>query len=309
MNEIFRYIFAVGRFKVGFLSVLAAALVAAPGCVQAQQRPVITGIAFVRISTSDAKASQAFYRDLLGFEPVRGVEATRYRVNDLQWFEVANVPVAPELGRGVEIGFSTRDVVAMQRYLHSHDIAIEHPLHHGMFEVRDPEGRLIAFVQEKAATSPALPRAVSHRLIHSGFIVRDRALEDGFYRDLLGFHLFWEGGQKEGVTDWTNMQVPEGSDCIEYMLRQASKPPIRQMGIMNHMAFGTTVMSTVQQRLRENGCSGENCGTPQMGREGKKGMNLYDPDLTRVEFIEYQPSGPDMGSPFTGIHPQEKEDR
>jgi hypothetical protein len=46
-----------------------------------------------------------------------------------------------------------------------------------------------------------------------------------------------------------------------------------------------------------------------MGREGKMGMNLYDPDGTRVELMEFVPTGTDYGAPFSGRHPSMKEDR
>ena len=55
-------------------------------------------------------------------------------------------------------------------------------------------------------------------MIHAGFVVHDRDAEDKFYKDLLGFHLYWQGGMKEGETDWVDMQVPDGTQWLEYML-------------------------------------------------------------------------------------------
>jgi hypothetical protein len=46
-----------------------------------------------------------------------------------------------------------------------------------------------------------------------------------------------------------------------------------------------------------------------MGRDGKIQLNLYDPDLTRVEFMEFQPSGKPCCSPILGKAPSEQEDR
>ena len=57
------------------------------------------------------------------------------------------------------------------------------------------------------------------RLMHAGFIFNDRAAEDHFYKDILGFHTYWHGGMKEDVDQWVAMQVPDGTDWIEYMLR------------------------------------------------------------------------------------------
>jgi len=297
-----------------FLSVLIpiAVMVAADGRAVAQERPAITGIAFVRITASDRSASQNFYQQTLGFEagPLPNGRF-RVRVNELQWFEVASLKVAPEKGRLEAVGFSTHSAVAMEAYLCAHKVAIEVPLQHDRFAVRDPEGNLVYFVQQHLlpARKPLL-HAPSDRLIHAGFVVRDRAAEDRFYHDLLGFHLYWEGGMKEGNSDWVNMQVPDGTDCVEYMLHQAEHPSIRQLGIMNHFALGVESISSAASQIQQNGCiAGAVCENPHMGREGKMGMNLYDPDGTRVELMEFQPTGKDFGAPFTGKHQSEKEDR
>ncbi len=48
-----------------------------------QQRPAITGIAFVRVYASDAAASADFYGKTLGFSSSKDGKVTRYPVNDL----------------------------------------------------------------------------------------------------------------------------------------------------------------------------------------------------------------------------------
>ncbi len=58
----------------------------------AQQRPAITGIAFVRMYAADPAASTAFYSGKLGFDEIKKDGITRYPVNDSQWLEVAPVP-------------------------------------------------------------------------------------------------------------------------------------------------------------------------------------------------------------------------
>jgi catechol 2,3-dioxygenase-like lactoylglutathione lyase family enzyme len=75
-------------------------------------------------------------------------------------------------------------------------------------------------------------------MIHVGFIVRDRDAEDRFYKNVLGFHIYWHGGMKEGQTDWVAMQVPDGTDWLEYMLNLAPHPDLRTTGVMNHISLG-----------------------------------------------------------------------
>jgi len=61
--------------------------------------------------------------------------------------------------------------------------------------------------------------------------------------------------------------------------------------------------------LNRNGCEGPNCSKTQMGRDGKVQLNLYDPDLSRVEFMEFKPSGTICCSEILGRAPGEDEDR
>jgi hypothetical protein len=42
-----------------------------------------------------------------------------------------------------------------------------------------------------------------------------------------------------------------------------------------------------------------------MGRDGKWQLNLYDPDLTRIELMEFTPKEKPCCSEFQGQHPGE----
>jgi hypothetical protein len=41
----------------------------------------------------------------------------------------------------------------------------------------------------------------------------------------------------------------------------------------------------------------------QMGRDGKYQFNLYDPDLVRIEYMEFKPAETPCCHPFTGPQP------
>jgi catechol 2,3-dioxygenase-like lactoylglutathione lyase family enzyme len=278
----------------------------------AQQRPAITGIAFVRMYTADPSASANFYGKTLGYAHAESNGITRYSVNDLQWLEVEPLPSPAPASRQAAVAFTTRDAAALERYLKAHNVAVVQPLAHGAFAVHDPEGNLVYFVQEGTKV-PGLPipspNAPSHRIIHTGFLVRDAAVEDRFYKDLLGFHPNWHGGMHEGETDWVSVQVPDGSDWLEYMLEAGPNPSAKVLGVVNHFSLGTAQMSNVVQALARNHCEGPNCTKTQMGRDGKIQLNLFDPDLTRVEYMEFVPTGTPCCSPIVGKAPTEVEDR
>lgn len=293
-------------------------LLVAATAAHAQQRPAITGIAFVRVYASDPAASADFYGKTLGYSSSKAGDITRYPVNDSQWIEVAPLPSPAPATRLAAVAFTTRDVRALEQYLKAHAVTIVEPLgsdptHKGRFSVHDPEGNLIIFVQQVKgpAVPPAVPAtAASRRMIHAGFIVKDAAAEDRFYKEILGFRDNWHGGRDDtGRVDWSSVQVPEGTDWLEYMLNIGPNPTLKQTGVQDHLSLGVEKMPDAIAALERNHCEGPNCTKSQMGRDGKVQLNLYDPDLTRVEFMEFKPSGKTCCSPILGKLPSEQEDR
>lgn len=279
--------------------------------VRAQERPAITGIAFVRMYSADMKASEAFYGKTLGYRAVDGEGIVRYEVNPSQWMEVEALPRGAAATRMPIVALTTRDVRVMEKYLAAHQVAVAGRLASGGFLVKDPEGNLIGFMQAGATKGKleTSPNASSRRIIHAGFVVNDRSVEDGFYRKLLGFHTYWQGGQKDGQLDYMSLQVPDGTDWLEYMLNTGQKMDARQLGVMNHFSLGVAEMSDAIAALARNGCTGGDCSKTQMGRDGKVQLNLFDPDLTRVEFMEFKPSGTVCCTAFAGKHPGPEEDQ
>jgi catechol 2,3-dioxygenase-like lactoylglutathione lyase family enzyme len=291
---------------------LALALLSVSSVVWAQQRPAITGIAFVRVYSSDAAATANFYGKTLGYSSSKDGDTTRYPVNDLQWIETTPLPSPAPAARLAAIGFTTRDARALQSYLKAHSVEIVDPIKNGRFSVRDPEGNLIFFVQQTKGQTvpPAVPAtAASRRMIHTGFVVKDADAENRFYREILGFRPYWHGGRTDAITDWISQQVPEGSDWLEYMLNAGPNPTPKQLGSSDHMSLGVEHMPDVVAALARNGCEGPNCTASKVGRDGKMQLNLFDPDLTRVEYMEFKPSAKPCCSEFTADHPTEKENR
>jgi catechol 2,3-dioxygenase-like lactoylglutathione lyase family enzyme len=291
--------------------VLLACLLSICGpSLEAQQptRPAITGVAFARFYTTDPAAAQKFYGSTLGFERKEADGMSVYPVNHSQWIEVLTTPPPQPNVRLAAVAFTTSNVAQLEHYLEAHNIKPDVPLKHGQFGVRDPEGNLVLFIQrgaEKAvATAPASPNASSTRIIHVGFMVTDRAKEDAFWQQVLGFRPYWHGGPKDdGPTNWVSLQVPDGTDWIEYMLNTPANPTLRQSGMADHFSLGTTHMNDVVLALARNHCEGPNCAKTQIGRDGKVQLNLFDPDQTRVEYMEFKPTQEPCCSPFAGKHP------
>jgi catechol 2,3-dioxygenase-like lactoylglutathione lyase family enzyme len=286
-------------------------------CAQSQtsavNRPRITGIDHVSFYTTDAAGVKALYSVTLGLasaEPVEAGGLVRYMVGT-QWVGYSAAPDPKATDRMDHVAFTTENVAELRAYLIAKGVkvpAVEgHADHSLSFTVADPEGHRVEFVERSKAERAVAPpeSAVSHRMIHTGFLVYNRDAEDHFYRDLLGFRPYWHGGMQPGETDWVAMQVPDGTDWLEYMLRQPEHPDLQLTGVMNHISLGVGDMKKAQAALEAHGWKPHGAEKAQMGKDGKWQLNLFDPDLSRIELMEFKPVEKPCCSDFTGPHPSE----
>ena len=138
-------------------------------------------------------------------------------------------------------------------------------------------------------------------------IVHDRAKEDAFWKDVLGFRPYWYGTMHPPNVDFVSLQVPDGTDWIEYMMMPSQKPSQHDFGMSDHFSLGVEHMQTVLHDLQRNGCEDKMCTGIQAGKDGKVQLNLFDPDFTRVEYMEFAPVMEPCCSKFTGTHPKPEE--
>jgi catechol 2,3-dioxygenase-like lactoylglutathione lyase family enzyme len=127
---------------------------------------------------------------------------------------------------------------------------------------------------------------IAKRMIHVGVIIHDRTAADAFYRDILGFQVMWYGGRTEDRVDYVDMRVPEGSDWLEYMLN-VNNPTPKTRGVMHHLALGVPDIQPATKSVSERGYTPPQ--PPKIGVDGKWQLNLYDPNLTRAELMEFRP--------------------
>jgi catechol 2,3-dioxygenase-like lactoylglutathione lyase family enzyme len=277
----------------------------------AAPRPKILGVGSVTVTSSSIRdGGIGFYARDLGFaegSPVcAGASKSCLAVNPHQRIDLAATRAAGATGELSEVYWETSDAQEMRRYLLAHGTQtteITSSPAAEAFRFTDPDGHQIGFIQYKASASfTRPPKQVSSRLIHAGFIVRNRALTEQFYKDILGFRPYWHGGMKDDETAWVSLQVPDGTDWVEFMVNVPENADQRLRGIMNHIALGVTDIQAAREQLVKNGA--HLTEEPKLGRDGKWQLNLYDPDQTRVEFMEFAPKEKPCCSEFTGSHPQ-----
>ena len=312
----------MSRQRFALISFIAAAVaarvsptVATPQATSAPaQRPAIVGLAHVGFYVSDLAKADHFYGHVLGYahfsldKPTGGLMLNYYKVNDHQYVEIYPGLKDDEQDRLSHVAFETTDARKLRDYLAGKGVKVPAALKPGLdknisFMVDDPEGRRIEFVQYMPDSlhgtkfSMLLPvTRISERMIHAGFIVHNRDAEDGFYKDILGFKLTWSGGMKEDAVDWVDMRVPDGSDWLEYMLRVSDPITPKRRGVMNHFALGVNSIQPAYREILSRDYKPPE--TPKIGRDGKWQLNLYDPDLTRVELMEFKPSQTPCCSPM-----------
>ena len=274
------------------------------------KRPKMTGVAFVRISVEDLETATSFYSGTLRLPSLKCTDksAKCFFVNPSQRVELIEQTATPSGDRVDAIGIFTTDADSLRQYFLANgqqpgELVTNAPW--GIsFQIKDPEGHVLEFVQRTGGVAGSISGPVPQgmRIIHSGFVVKDREAMDKFYRDILGFHLYWHGGMKDGETDWVDMQVPDGMDWIEYMLNVPANADKHTLGVMNHIALGVPDVRTAAEQLKKNGV--KLTDEPKIGRDGKWQLNLYDPDQTRVELMEYTPTEKPCCAEYTGAHPK-----
>ncbi|MGA8213780.1 MAG: VOC family protein [Candidatus Sulfotelmatobacter sp.] len=280
----------------------------------AVNRPRILGIDHVSFYTTQPEGVKKLYSGTLGLasaEPVESGGLVRYMVGT-QWigYSTASDPKATD--RMDHVAFTTDNIAALRKYLIEKGLKVPtvegHADHSLSFSVADPEGHRIEFVErgKSEAPAPLAAFAVSRHMIHTGFVVYHKDAEDHFYRDILGFRLYWHGADKAGTPDdWVAMQVPDGTDWLEYMLNQPEHMDLELTGVMNHISLGVADMKKAQAIMETHGWKPHGDEAAEIGKDGKWQLDVFDPDLSRVEMMEFKPTQKPCCNDFTGPHPTE----
>lgn len=276
-------------------------------------RPSITGIDHVRLYVADTGKASEFYSKYLGLPAnapgsCSSAPSPCFPVNLSQQIELQRAPSPVPKNWLAAVAYATDDVQRMRRYLLANKIKAgpitkdANGAHH--FELRDPEGNSLTFIQraELSRDWATFTKQVGTRLIHAGFVVKDMVAENRFYLGLLGFRLYWHGGFNDDGLDWYEIQVPDGSDWIEYMLNIPATADRKELGVQNHFSLGVKDIHDAADQLHKNGL--QKFDGPEIGRDGKWGLDAYDPDGTRVEFMEFIPARTPCCHPYTAPHPK-----
>jgi catechol 2,3-dioxygenase-like lactoylglutathione lyase family enzyme len=296
--------FAAAFFAAFTLSALAQT---------APERPKITGISHLAVYASDPVATEHYYKTVVGAvkEPdPENPKGVRYAVSATQFIEVLPLPAGAGINRLDHTAWNTTNAESMRKYLAARGWTTPAKVTKvsdgsRWFEVLDPEGNKVQFVQPSMTAKVDAPNAVGHHIMHVGFLVKDRAKEDTFYRGLLGFRPYWYGGMTDARTEWVSQQTPDSHDWLEYML-VADPEHVTQhtLGVVDHFSIGeVSVFETFKSLEASNRLGANHDAAPKIGKDGKGQLNLYDPDGTRVELMNFHATEKPCCSAFTADDP------
>ena len=298
-----------------FAAVFVLTLTFSAAAQNAPERPKITGISHLAVYATDPAVAEHYYVSVVGAikEPdPENAKGVRYALSATQFVEVLPLPANAGINRLDHAALNTTSADGMRKYLAAKGWKVPARVTKGSdgsqwLEVLDPEGNKIQFVQPPATAKVDAPNALGHHIIHVGFLVKDRAKEDTFYRDLLGFRPYWWGGMTDTEIDWVSQQTPDSHDWIEYMLtRDPSKVSQHTLGVMDHVAIGEiSVFDTYKVLAASDRLGQTHDPAPKMGKDGKGQFNMYDPDGTRLELMNFRATEKPCCSSFTAEDPAE----
>ena len=290
---------------VGFLGTTSA-LRGEPAPSSAPRRPRILGISHAAFYVSDLARARAFYKSYLGFgEPFsipwkENGELVWIKINDRQTVELFHSPDVP-LGseRLFHVAIEVDDAEAMRVYLRSRGVEV--PAHTGIgkignknYFVKDPHGNIVEITEylpggwTRREQGKHLPETrIATRMSHVGVLIGqlDQALE--FYTGILGFKETWRGSAGGKALNWVNLQVPEGDDYLELMLYE-TVPSTERLLTMQHICLEVPDVAKAAETLRTRSAPAglKPVTAVKTGVNGKRQINAYDPDGTRVEIME-----------------------
>jgi catechol 2,3-dioxygenase-like lactoylglutathione lyase family enzyme len=305
-----------GPLLMALVSIAIAGSAARPGergvnstsvkATSAATRPPILGIAHIAFQVSDLAKARTFYGELLGFEePFQlfkedgSVRLTYFKVNDRQYIEIFPGLPPDQDDRLSHIALETADIEALRVYLREKGTQVPDKPNQGRdgnlnFTALDPDGHRVEFVQylpgsmhSKTRNRYASATRISDRILHVGVTVANVEAADKFYKEILGFSEIWRGGRTDAVTDWINMRVPDGTDYLEYML-VTGKVDRQRLGTLHHVALLVPDIQKALEtaRARASGLPAATVRAPNVGRNNRWQLNLFDPDGSRAELME-----------------------
>lgn len=291
----------------------------------AEQLPLL-GLARVSIRVANLSQARTFYSGVAGFEEafdVRNrngfVTAAYFKVNDCQFLEIIPDLKANEVRPMAGFAIRTDDLDRLRKMLGARG------LRPGKIR-RDADGSsgfiltnlpgqvldFLEFVQygpkslaERTKGRYLGAHRISTNLEHVGIIASNFDSAYDFYVKTLGFHETWRrltSDRSRVIID--HIQMPGSSgDFVELSNEDKNRPLTRKRaGGAAHLAFTVPDINAVVMAVHKLE-AGLQLPAPRYGLDNRWNLNLFDPDGTRVEFL--QAADPTHPAPAVVVTPRD----
>lgn len=275
------------------------------GCLSAADLPELplNGIAHVAFRSSDFEKSAEFYTGILGYREAFRFPAAKgkpasvfFKVNDRQFLRLDQVAAPAPDDRLVEIAFLATDLAALRAGLIARGLSPS-PVEtrrdgNPYVTIEDPEGHSISFVEYQPDSKQAkLDRQLlvrdrlSTEIWHAGVHVLDKAKMDAFYLDKLGMKPYWTGSS-DGKPLYVHHDVPGLRDNFFEYLVQYARTDRSRLGSTHHICLVVDDIDNALEKAHRRGLPRSDAHAAKVGMVKHWLANLFDPDGTRVEFME-----------------------
>jgi catechol 2,3-dioxygenase-like lactoylglutathione lyase family enzyme len=263
----------------------------------------ISGISGVSFLTADVSAMRRFYGEGAGFaEAHDGDDTVRFIVGSNQYLEFKRAREATWSRRMLYVTLEASNLAEVEGSLRARGvpvIRISSEAGHLALQIDDPAGNRIQMAAppiESKAAGGATP--FSRHLQHIGFAVPRAKMEAtvAFYHDALGWPEVVRMDNPDGRLGLVKFRLPgERKDLIELIFFD---PPLNKWaaGAFDHINFEVSDINAAYQSLHRGGIANQPGQLPTVNGEHMWAINLFDPELTRVEIQDLVPTSVAMNT-------------
>jgi hypothetical protein len=262
----------------------------------------VDGLAGVTFLTDDPAALRRFYGAGAGLAEVPAAPGRiRFAVGPSQWIEFVSGGGGPR--RLQFVTFRARDLGTLADELRARRVPaqwIGADAAGRALEVEDPAGDRIRFAGPAAPAGPAAgpPAGFSRHLQHFGFAVPRARAESvmAFYRETFGWPETFRMEGADRRLDLVKFRPPGGQgELIELIFFD---PPLNKWaaGAFDHVNFEVGDIDAAYRALHRGGIADGAKARPEVNGERLWAINLFDPELTRVEIEVLAPARDAIGT-------------
>lgn len=266
--------------------------------------PRIFGLSHVAVKATDYEKSVAFYRDFLGFAeqgrlfyPNNGLRELVYlKVSDTQTIEVFDAAnVTQVAGQLYQVALHVENAEAVRVQFARHGFRVPPVVGRGQmknanFTTRDPEGTVVEVVQYLPEGRMILDQGkflsaarISDHLICAGLPAAKPQETLRFYGEVLGLARGAGGEASGGAPAWRRLQIPGSADYLELIFDAPEAKP--------YFGFAVQDVAAAKAKLERSAYrpAYPHPLTPRRGLDGRRVLDVFDPDGMRIALIETGP--------------------